>query len=172
MSKRTLILLRHAKSDWRAGAADDHERPLNARGHRAAALLGVYLSQQGLAPDLAITSSAVRARETTERVLHHGGFAVKPAVERRLYMADPARILGVVREQDADSRCLLVVGHNPGMQSLVASLSGSADAAVRKAAQGELVTAAVAVGELSCPWAEAGAETVTLLEVTAPKDLI
>jgi phosphohistidine phosphatase len=171
MPKRTLILLRHAKSDWRAGAADDHERPLNARGQRAAALIGVYLSQQGLAPDLVVTSSAARARETTQRVLHHGGFALEPKVERRLYMADPTRILDVIREQNAATRCMLVVGHNPGMEGLVTALSRDADAGLRDAA-GEFVTAAMAVGALDGDWSGAGPETIALIEITAPKALV
>lgn len=167
---RTLILLRHAKSDWRAGASDDHERPLNARGQRAAAVVGVYLNQQGLAPDLVLTSTATRARETCDWVLRHADFAIEPRVERALYLADPARILDAVRQAGADHRRILLVAHNPGLQDLAAALArgGTGGAAM---AEG-FPTAALAICTCSAPWAEASADRLDLTEVVLAKSLL
>ncbi len=63
MAERTLLIIRHAKSDWESGAPD-HERPLNARGRREAPKLGKHLAALGLRPDLVVCSDAARARQT------------------------------------------------------------------------------------------------------------
>ncbi|MGF1627528.1 MAG: histidine phosphatase family protein [Alphaproteobacteria bacterium] len=168
---RTLILLRHAKSDWRAGASDDHERPLNARGQRAAAVVGVYLNQQGLAPDLVLSSTAIRARETCDWVLRHGGFAIVPRVERTLYLADPARILDAVRRAGADHRCILLVAHNPGLQDLAAGLAARGGTVGTAMAEG-FATAALAICTCAVPWAEASLDRLELTEVVLAKSLL
>lgn len=58
-----LMLLPHAKSGWPTGT-DEHERPLGPRGRRISPRIGRYMAEEGLAPDLAIVSTARRARET------------------------------------------------------------------------------------------------------------
>jgi phosphohistidine phosphatase len=40
---KTLLLARHAKSDWNSSAANDFERPLNQRGLQDAPLMASYL---------------------------------------------------------------------------------------------------------------------------------
>jgi phosphohistidine phosphatase len=65
---RTLILIRHAKSDWEHPALDDHDRPLNARGQRSAPRIGAWLAAQGLAPDAVLCSTARRTRETWQGI--------------------------------------------------------------------------------------------------------
>ena len=66
---RTLLLLRHAKSDWDASYADDHERPLAKRGKKAAALIGRHLAATGQVPDRVVSSTAVRAADTVRRAM-------------------------------------------------------------------------------------------------------
>jgi phosphohistidine phosphatase len=68
---KTLYLLRHAKSDWGDPGLDDHDRPLAARGARAAAVVGVHFAQQGYRPSLVLCSSARRTRQTLESLLPH-----------------------------------------------------------------------------------------------------
>ncbi len=105
----TLILTRHAKSAWNTDAPSDHARPLNARGRRSARALGDWLREQPVLPEQVVSSSALRARETCERME-----LTSPATfTERLYHATPQLILEVLREIDAPS--VLLLGHNPGL---------------------------------------------------------
>lgn len=129
-----LMLLRHAKSGWPANVAD-RERPLAARGREAAPVMGRYLADELLMPDLVLVSPAQRTLETwelvgamlPERPAHH--------TEPRIYEASAKRLLAVVQEQDAPVRTLLMIGHNPGFEELAALLTGHGDryASVRMA---------------------------------------
>ena len=65
---RRLLLLRHAKSDWGDPDLADIDRPLAPRGRRAAAVVGAYLREHALVPDLVVTSPSARTRETIERL--------------------------------------------------------------------------------------------------------
>lgn len=169
--KRTLMLLRHTKSDWQSGAADDHDRPLNARGQRAAAVIGAYLNQQGLEPDLVVASSAVRTRQTCDLVLRHSGFQPSASRERALYLASPNKILNLLHGQPADAQCVMIVGHNPGLQELAVALteaSGSDAAALRA----DFPTGALAIFETAEPWNKAGPGSLSLTDFTYPKALV
>ena len=66
--KRTLLLMRHAKSDWNDSSLPDFDRPLNARGKKTAPVMGQWLIEHDLVPELILSSTAYRARETTELV--------------------------------------------------------------------------------------------------------
>ena len=120
---RRLMLLRHAKSDRPAGVPD-HERPLARSGREACDGIGQYMAREGLAPDLAIVSSARRTQETWDLVrrafagnLHYRG-------EPRIYEATADAILAIVRETAPHVERLLLVGHNPGLQDLALELIG------------------------------------------------
>ena len=105
----TLILMRHAKSDWAQGL-EDHARPLNPRGRKSAKALGDWLRSEDLLPDEVISSDAVRTRETL------AGLAlgeVPTRLERGLYLAESDRILALARS--AIGRRVLLLGHNPGI---------------------------------------------------------
>ena len=121
----TLLLMRHAKSDWNADYGDDHSRPLNKRGRRAAARMGEWLEAIGEAPDFVYASSAERARTTAERAAEAGGWAAPIATEPRLYGADAARIVDFLAGMRSGERIMLV-GHEPGLSWTVALLTGGA----------------------------------------------
>src|SRR5689334_16797430 len=112
-----LVLLRHAKSRWDRPAADDHDRELAPRGERSASRMGRLLREEGLIPDLALCSTAVRARRTWE--LAEAGLGrgqVKVDYRRQLYLASPERLLALVRSlDDPGVGRLLLIGHNPDM---------------------------------------------------------
>ena len=79
---RTLLLLRHAKSDYPAGVAD-HERPLAPRGKREAALAGDWLRANVPAVDAVLCSTATRTRETLARTRIDAPVTLRrPAVRR------------------------------------------------------------------------------------------
>lgn len=117
-----LLLLRHAKSSWPSGAIDV-DRPLAARGRKAAVLMGDYLKDEGLQPDLALISPARRTEETWDLVQEALG-AVESRHEPRIYEAPAARLLTVVQEVSPAKRVLLIIGHNPGLEDLAKLLIG------------------------------------------------
>ena len=105
----TLILMRHAKSSWDHPGKPDHDRPLNGRGRRSAALMGDWLRTNGHVPDVVLSSSSRRTMETFE------GLALECPVHftRSLYHAGPGSILGELRAATANK--VLVLCHNPGI---------------------------------------------------------
>lgn len=123
---RRLMLLRHAKSNWSTGVTD-RERPLAARGREAAPLIGRYLAEELLLPDLVLVSPARRTAETWELVGPMLPERPGVHVEPRLYEAKPERLLEVVQDTEPDVRTLLMIGHNPGFEELAAKLAGHGD---------------------------------------------
>ena len=120
---KTLLILRHAKSSWDDSALDDHERPLNARGEKDAPRMGRLARKKGLSPELIISSDAVRARLTAEEMANATGGQI--LLDPRLYHASAAEILAVIRSVVEDSvATVMVVGHNPGLEELIARLTG------------------------------------------------
>jgi len=142
---KTLLLLRHAKSSWSNPAARDHDRRLTTRGHQAATSMGGLLRQNGLVPELAVVSSARRARETWERVLRELGAAPAARTEDRLYMAEAPTLLRLVQGLPVAADTVLLIGHNPGLERFAAQLAGSADGDARQRMAKKFPTAALAV---------------------------
>ncbi len=138
----TLILLRHGKSDW-SGDEPDHLRPLARRGRRQVPEAGRWLADNVGVIDLAVVSPAVRTRETWR--LAAAELAVPPPVREddRVYAASASSLLGVVRELPEEPATVVLVGHNPGMEDLVASLTGRWT---------PMPTSALAVIDLPGPW--------------------
>ena len=124
---KTLLVLRHAKSSWKDSTLDDHERPLNKRGKRDAPRMGELVRTMRLTPDRIISSDAVRARLTAEAVAKAARYTGDIVLDRRLYHAGPADIITRLREiQEADVAIVMIVGHNPGLEELVAHLTDDA----------------------------------------------
>ena len=120
-----LMLFRHAKSD-RPEGVDDHERPLAKRGRKACPLMGRYMADEGLVPDLAVVSTARRARETWELARPAFGRDIVQQDEPRLYHTPAGTLLDVIRQTEPGIGTLLLVGHNPGMHDLALKLIGKA----------------------------------------------
>ena len=120
---RTLLVLRHAKSSWNHPKLSDHDRPLNKRGQNDAPRIGKLLRQQRLSPGAIISSTAKRARRTAEEVARSTTFDGAVQFDPRLYLADPETILDVVRRADPDTRRVMVVAHNPGLEELIQRLT-------------------------------------------------
>ena len=121
---KTLLVLRHAKSNWSDPALDDHERPLNKRGLRDGPRMGELVRAHGLLPDVVISSDAVRARLTAEAVVEAARCAGEILLDPRLYLAGPADILSLLRRVEEKAQTVMIVGHNPGLEDLVAQLTG------------------------------------------------
>ncbi len=147
---RTLLLLRHAKSDYPGGVAD-HDRPLGTRGIREAALAGDWLRSAAPAIDAVLCSTATRTRQTLERT----GIDAPVRFVDRIYDATPGIVLDEINTVDDDVRTLLVIGHEPVMSGLALGLADdSSDADVVAEIGAKFPTAAVALLRVSMPWRE------------------
>ncbi|MEU4874276.1 histidine phosphatase family protein [Streptomyces sp. NPDC021608] len=121
---RRLVVLRHAKSAWPHGVPD-HERPLGPRGLRDAPAAGRALAEAGCRPDLALCSTAVRARDTWALAGARWDPPPRAIFDARLYGADAPELLDVVRGTPDEVGTLLLVGHNPGLEELVLHLASA-----------------------------------------------
>jgi phosphohistidine phosphatase len=146
MSERTLILLRHAKSDW-SGDEADIDRRLATRGRREAPEAGQWLRANIDTIDLAIVSPARRARTTWKLVSAELEATPRTEIDDRVYAATGDELLNLLRELPDDLDTVVLIGHNPAIEDLTSRLAG------------ELVpmpTSAIAVIGLPGSWATAG----------------
>ena len=145
-SLRELILLRHAKSSRDDLLLCDHQRPLTMRGEQAAIAMGQEIARLGLKPDLALCSSACRAQDTWNLVAAQLQPNPTAQTVAGLYdFGDGTALLDLIRTQSAAVRSLMLVGHNPSMQSLANRLCASGSKALRAAMANKFPTAALAV---------------------------
>jgi phosphohistidine phosphatase len=169
---KTLILLRHAKSDWDAPSTQDFERPLSERGRRAAPLVGEWLRKEGLVPDLVLASAATRAQQTLGLVTHELGEQLPVRSEQELYMAEPDRILAIVRGVGDEVDRLMIVGHNPGIEQLARGLAADGKKKALAKMATKFPTGAAAVIEYDVAhWADVAPGTGKLRAFVRPKDL-
>jgi phosphohistidine phosphatase len=167
---KTLYVLRHAKSDWGDESLRDFDRPLNERGRKAAKAMGREMHERGIEPDLVLSSPAVRAKQTLERVQEGFGQDFEAVEDRRIYAAQPNTLIDLVRSAPAGANRLMVVGHNPGLQQLVLALTEDGD--LRDEAAEKYPTAALA--EISFDvreWADVAPGTGRLASLLRPRDL-
>lgn len=170
---KTLYLLRHAKSDWSDPALGDFDRPLAARGVKAARRMGRALADHGLAADEVVCSAARRAMETWELLRDALPADVQTKVLRSLYLATPAALLQVLRRRPDDADAVMMIGHNPGLAVLAQRLCGAASkpGALRRLTE-KYPTGALAVIEFDVEhWSEIGDGAGRLTRFLRPKDL-
>lgn len=165
---RRLIVLRHAKSAWPAGVADQ-DRPLGPRGLRDAPAAGRFLAESGLLPDLALCSPARRARHTWELAVAELDGPVPTRHDPRLYGADAPGLLAVLHGVPDEVVTLILVGHNPGLEELVPRLAGSADGDGLDRVRAKFPTSAVAVLTWSGTWRELDDGEARLTDLTIPR---
>jgi phosphohistidine phosphatase len=121
---RNLMIMRHGKSDWDAGAGSDHARPLARRGILSAERMGEVIRDLGVIPDLVISSTAVRARATAELARITGGWASRLILDEALYGTSPGGALEVVARYAGHCERVMIVGHEPTWSMLVRQLTG------------------------------------------------
>jgi len=168
---KTLTLLRHAKSGWDDPVARDFDRPLNAKGKRAAAMVGRHMRSLGLAFDHAIASPAVRVSETLEQIESGYGRTIAPDLDRRVYLASAATLLDVVHGFPAEAERALLVGHNPGLEDLVLMLVADGADPLRDAVEDKYPTASIAELQFEGDWGDVAAGTARLTRFIRPRDL-
>jgi len=101
----------------------DHDRPLKKRGKRDAPRMGTLLREEGLVPDLIISSTAKRALETAVLVADASGYEGDIDVRREFYPGYPDAYIDALRETADENRIMMVVGHNPGLEELLELLT-------------------------------------------------
>lgn len=116
--------MRHAKSSWGDPSLSDFDRPLNERGLKAAPLVGRFMRRQKLRPDLILCSPAERARQTVSLLIEAAGLDAPVRFDERIYEATAQSLFDVVAQTDEGAGELLLVGHNPGLEELLARLTG------------------------------------------------
>jgi len=163
MQRRTLLLMRHAKASPTIAGVSDLARPLLAEGRSAAALVGSFIKREQLAIDCALSSPAVRARETIDWVLAAAGLALNVNIDQRLYEGGPQLLVEVLADVDNDLRVVLLVGHNPVLEDLVHLLTGERV----HLSPGTLAQVDVAATR----WSEVGSAKNKLRRVVRPKEL-
>lgn len=168
MVERRLLIVRHAKSDWSAGAPD-HERPLNPRGRQEAPELGRRLAAAGLRPDLVLCSDATRAQHTWQLASTAWPDPPSVVVDPRLYDTSRSRVVDVIQETPADVLTLACVGHEPTSSALAALLSGEADPDAARALAAGLKTACAAVLAYDGDWAALEPGAARLVAVVSPR---
>lgn len=168
--EKTLVILRHAKSDWPRGVPD-HERPLGGRGNREAPLAGRWLVEHGIYPDMILCSDAVRTRQTCTWVCSElGEKAPTPYLDSRLYDTDGASALAVINETEEQVRTLMVVGHLPWVQDLgmrLASVDSDEEAVVTMAER--LPTLGLQVFAVPGEWAALDGRDARMTHFAVPR---
>lgn len=167
---RRLILMRHAKADWPGGVAD-HERPLEARGHREAPVAGQWLVENGVIPDFILCSSALRTRQTCTWVCSGlGAQAPTPKLEDGLYAASAHRMLAVINQVPDTVTTLMVISHLPGVQDLVMLLaSRDSEQEPYLDAASRYPTSALTVLQSDKPWAELDGQDAKITHFAVPR---
>lgn len=163
---RTLLLLRHAKSDYPAGVPD-HERPLAARGKREAELAGDWLRAHTPAVDAVLCSTATRTRQTLQRTR----IAAPVTYADRLYDATPGAVINEINRVDPEVETLLVIGHEPAMSSVALGLAtpnGSNTTAAEHIST-KFPTSAVAVLRTAEPWDRVTLSSAALVTFHVPR---
>jgi phosphohistidine phosphatase len=120
---KTLLILRHAKSSWKDSALTDYQRPLNKRGKRDAPKVGRLLREDGLVPELILSSPAIRARNTAEIVAEESGYEGEIEYFPEFYPGDPQAYIEALNRLPDEYRYVMVVGHNPGLEELIETLT-------------------------------------------------
>jgi phosphohistidine phosphatase len=172
MTRHRLLLLRHTKSSWDDPAPADHDRPLAARGRRAAKAIRQHVQDAGIAPQLVLCSSAVRAVQTWEAV--RDGIDGDPEVEISddLYEAGADDLLDRLRGVPETVESVLMVGHNPSMEELAGELSGPGDPEALTAMTLKYPTGGLATLSFDRPWAELAPGAAHLDSFVVPRDLV
>jgi len=170
---KILGLFRHAKSDWNDARLRDFDRPLNERGRKGAAVIGKHIADYGIRWDRILASPAVRVAQTIEIAEEAAGGAPAVNWDRRIYLANSATLLDLLRDQEGDPASIIMVGHNPGLEDLIFDLvPDDGSSPLRDVVEQKFPTAAFAVLELDIDdWSEADDGCARLVHLVRPRDI-
>ena len=161
-----LIIWRHAKSDWDNPGLPDHERPLNKRGRRDREIMARYI-ENSFAPELVICSTARRTRETVITLSDKDKIIYSEA----LYQAMHVDLMEIARSHGNDHACVMLVGHNPGMEMLAGRMENTAPEIAARFAD-KYPTCSLAQISWSCGWDEIDFSNCAVTDYQNPSRLI
>jgi phosphohistidine phosphatase len=175
LKPKRLFLLRHAKSSWVDPARADFERPLNARGRKAALAVAEWLSGRNPTPDLILCSAARRTRETLAAVRAALGPKAEVAIEQRLYLAEEDQLFARLVELDDLAQpptSAMLIGHNPGLGDLALRLMPRDQLETRRRVAAKFPTCAFVDLSFACDnWEAIDAASATLNAYLVPAEL-
>nr|WP_321482542.1 histidine phosphatase family protein [uncultured Cohaesibacter sp.] len=167
-----LFLLRHAKSSWSDPSLHDFDRPLNKRGQRDAPKIGRVMKARHYNPDRILCSSAQRTKETMAGIIPSLTGDVSLRLLDALYEGNNPNYLSLLKENAKDSKNLMIVGHNTGLQDIAVELTGSGDPELIMQMRVKYPTAALAILEFNCgDWNDIAKKSGHLLDFIKPKDI-
>lgn len=166
-----LMLLRHAKSSWDEAGTADRDRPLSPRGRRAAALMAAEISNRSLLPDRILCSPARRTRETLAALVPHLADETRIAITGELYEPPSGDYLAVIGSRCADAKRLLVIGHNPAIQTTALALAAESDLNYPDIAEKLPAGALVVIDFAAASWAAVQPGSGRIALFLRPRDL-
>lgn len=168
MNSHVLLIMRHAKSDWSDHTAADFDRTLTDRGKRDAKKMGAWLKKKKIIPDKIVSSPAARAERTALIVSREIGFDPAGIIwDRGIYDASLEDLLKVIPGYARKTPCLLLIGHNPGLEELLDYLSS--DQPETNSAGKVMTTAAIAVLDYGTGPISTGKASAQLICLTRPR---
>lgn len=121
---KKLFIIRHAKSSWKDYSLDDFDRPLNKRGFLNAPLMGKYLKDKNIVPDIILSSPALRAKTTAEIIANKVKYKKQIVYEESIYEADINTLHNIITSLKNKYNIAFIIGHNPGLNLLVDNYVG------------------------------------------------
>ena len=171
---KKVILVRHGKSSWADPELEDHDRPLNKRGWRAAPVIAGWLEGRGHVAEVVLCSSSLRTRQTLERMRE--GSAALPGdahFEAGLYHASPEAMFARLRALPEGCDSVMLIGHQPGLGAFARRLANGAVRPRCSRAFEHFPTAAAAVLELDIKdWAALEPHTARFVDFAKPRELM
>lgn len=169
---RRLLLFRHAKAERSEPGMEDRARRLVERGRADAAMIGAYLATHGLIPDRVMTSPSARTQETWKFTASSLRPAPTATIVEALYDATPHTIVEAIKKAEPTTHTLLVVGHNPGLQTAALMLIASGDVDSRERLREKLPTCGLAIIDFAFDdWSKLHARSGRLERFVTPKSL-
>ena len=163
-----ILLMRHAKSSWADSELEDYERPLSQRGLDDAPKVGHFLKKAGYRPEYICSSTAERARQTTELCVQ--GMKRDENIVKwddTLYFESVSKYLQAIHHAPVNTETIMLVGHNPLIESTAAILSSGNDkTAIRVPTAGVVCLESYAVS-----WDEINPGTCQIKWMMIPKVL-
>ncbi len=168
---KRLYLLRHFKSSWDDPSLADFDRPLSKRGRRAGTAMGRHIADEGLLPELALCSTARRARDTWRQISAEWKSPPTVRFDDRLYMADADTMLELFADLPNDANHVMAIAHNPGMAALALELAATTRAATLARMRTKYPTGGLAIFDLAIErWSAIAPHCGKLIGFVTPRD--
>ncbi len=120
---KTLIIMRHAEADESDPNVDDHQRIISKKGENDCLMVYNWLKEVEIEIQKLISSSALRAKLTADRVFIDKKKSIY--IEPRLYLCSKLEMINILKETENKIDNLAVVGHEPSISDTIKELVGA-----------------------------------------------